>query len=317
VTTNKNILGVLVQVVTLGTLWQVIVLLRDKTQPKRKRRLLAQGILLYFGLSLLMTAHSATCEACFALGAGLMLLIARPFFAARPAAVHALVLTMVLAGGLTLLFGGQAEVAESLGRDPSLTGRTELWKQVIPMAPNMISGAGFETFWVGPRVARFYAMRGGLNMTNEAHNGYIEVYLNLGWLGVCLIALILVHGYRKAARAFRRDPALGALLLAYIVTAAIYNITEAGFRMLGLPWLFLLLAIVAASRIISLGRTAPESDRESDRPPGSPGVLDLDDWTGLGDPRAIEKTAALRRTAIRGTREGIVARKGILTVQVG
>ncbi len=44
-------------------------------------------------------------------------------------------------------------------------------------------------------------MIGGLSMTNEAHNGYIEVYLNLGWLGLGLIALILGQGYRRAVRA--------------------------------------------------------------------------------------------------------------------
>ena len=45
-------------------------------------------------------------------------------------------------------------------------------------------------------------------MTNESHNGYIEVYLNLGWLGLGLIALILGQGYRRTVSAFRRDSAL-------------------------------------------------------------------------------------------------------------
>ena len=90
-------------------------------------------------------------------------------------------------------------------------------------------------------------MVGGIAMTNEAHNGYIEVYLNLGWLGLSLIALILGHGYRSAVSVFRRDSALGGLLVAYVVTAATFNISEAGFRMLSVEWFFLLLSIVAAS----------------------------------------------------------------------
>jgi O-antigen ligase len=272
VTTNKNALGVLAFVVALGTLWQVVELLRDKKQPNRTRRLLAQGTLLYFGISLLFTAHSATSGASFALGAGLMLAIALRFFRARPAAVHALVLAVLLAGSLTVLLGGQAEAMNAMGRNADLTGRTEIWEMVIPMVPNSIGGAGFETFWCGPRVARFYAMHGGLNMTNEAHNGYIEVYLNLGWLGVGLIALILGQGYRRTVSAFRRDSALGALLVAYVVTAVAYNIGEAGFRMLSLSWFFLLLSIVAASRVISLGETEPEWGGElGERPPGQLG----------------------------------------------
>ncbi len=136
-----------------------------------------------------------------------MLAISLPLFRRRPAAVHALVLAIVLVGGLTELLGGRAAVTRALGRKPDFTGRTEIWRIVIPMAPNPIGGAGFETFWVGPRVAEIYTMVGGLQMTNESHNGYIEVYLNLGCLGVGLIALILGQGYRRAVSAFRRDSA--------------------------------------------------------------------------------------------------------------
>ncbi len=268
VTTNKNSLGVLAYVVTLGALWQVLSLLRDKNLPNRRRHLLAQGTLLAFGVDVLFTAHSATSGASFLLGAGLMLVLALQFFRARPRAVHALVLTLLLVGGLAMLLGGEADVTRALGRKPDLTGRTEIWRMLIPMCPNSIGGAGFETFWCGPRVAKFYAMHGGISMTNEAHNGYVEMYLNLGWIGVGLIALILVQGYRRAVHAFRRDPALGALLVAYVVSAVTYNIGEAGFRMLGPAWFFLLLAIVAANRAINFAGTASDPYQEfAERPP--------------------------------------------------
>ena len=259
VTTNKNSLGVLVFVVALGTLWQVIELLRDRKQPNRSRRLLAQCTLLAFGIELLFTAHSATSGASFTLGAGLMLALALPFFRARPAAVHALVLAVLLAGILAVLLGGQAEAVKAMGRKPDLTGRTEIWRMVIPMVPNAIVGSGFETFWCGARVAKFYAIHGGISMTNEAHNGYIEVYLNLGWLGVGLIALILGHGYRRTVSAFRRDRSLGALLVAYVVAAVAYNIGEAGFRMLSLSWFFLLLSVMAASLATGVAQRARRS----------------------------------------------------------
>ena len=76
----------------------------------------------------------------------------------------------------------------------------------------------------------------------SAHNGYIEVYLDLGWIGVCLIALILISGYRRAIKAFQRDRELGSLFLAYVATATIYSITEAGFRVLTASWIFLLVS---------------------------------------------------------------------------
>jgi exopolysaccharide production protein ExoQ len=247
VTTNKNMLGVSIFVLALGALWQVLRVLHDKTQPNRARHLLAQGSMLSFGIALLFMAHSATSGACFALGAGLMLASALPLIRRRPAAVHVLVFAVVLCGGLTVLLGGQGEAAKAMGRQSDLTGRTGIWEFLIPMGPNPIVGAGFETFWYGPRVQTVSLQYPDLN---EAHNGYIEVYLNLGLFGVGLIALILAQGYRNAVAAFRRDPAFGSLLTAYIVTAATYSITEAGFRILDPMWFFLLLSIVTASHVI-------------------------------------------------------------------
>jgi len=256
VTTNKNVLGNLGFVVALASLWQALSLVHNRKARNRGRRLLAHGTLIAFAIPLLSTAHCATAIACFALGVGLMLATSLPLFRYRPAAVNALILAIALGGGLILLLGGRAAITEALGRKPDLTGRTEIWAIVIPMAPNPIGGAGFETFWIGPRVKEIYSKVGGLLPTNEAHNGYVETYLNLGWVGLCLIALILGHGYRRVLSVVRRDGALGALLITYVVTAVAFNISEAGFRMLGLEWFILLLSIVAASRVGGLGRCA-------------------------------------------------------------
>lgn len=294
VTTNKNTLGALVYVITLGTLWQVLRLVRDPAHPRCWRRLLAQVTLLVFGVDLLLSAHSATSSSSFVLGAGLMLAFALPFFRSRPAAVHALILVILLAGGLATLLGLKNEALQAMGRNPDLTGRTEIWTQVIPMVPNVMVGAGFETFWCGPRVARFYEMHGGISMTNEAHNGYIEMYLNLGFLGLGLIALILLQGYRSAVRAFRLDPTLGALLVAYVVTAVTYSIGEAGFRILSLSWFFLLLAIAAASHVIAVGESVSHSMQNSRRPPN---------WDGL-HPAWGESALVKDRIAIQGTFHG-------------
>jgi O-antigen ligase len=249
VTSNKNMLGVLVFVLALGALWQILCLLRANGQPNRTRRLVAQCTLLAVGIYLLRTANSATSVASFALGAGLMLIIARPVFRARPAAVHGLTLILLLAASLTVLLGGKDEVAEALGRNPTLTGRTEIWSDLIQMARDPIGGTGFETFWLAPRVEEFYRIYGGISRTIEAHNGYIEVYLNLGVIGVGLVALIIVHGYYKTVTAFRGDSGVAALLVAYVVALAAYNIGEAGFRMMSLSWFFLLLSVVTASRV--------------------------------------------------------------------
>jgi len=247
VTTNKTTLGVLVYVITLGTVWQVLSLWLDKNQPHRARRLLAQGTLLYLGISLVYTAHSATSTVATALGAALMLATVVPPTRRHPAAVHVFVFVILLGGGLITFVGGSGQIAQAMGRNSDFNGRTEVWDVVVPMVTNKLGGAGFETFWVGPRVLAVADVFH--SFTNESHNGYIETYVNLGWIGISLIALILVRGYFWTAGAFRRDPALGALLVAFVVTAAIYNITEAGFRMLGPGWFFLLFSVVAARSV--------------------------------------------------------------------
>jgi len=249
VTTNKNTLGVVALVLSLGALWGVKTVLAAKDEPARRRHLLAWSVFLGFGLIVLSMAHSSTSLACFALGSLLMLASGLPVIRCRPGAVHALVLSIMLVGVLTMLFGGDATVVHALGRETDFTGRTEIWAAVIPACPNRLIGAGYESFWIGPWLTQVYSNLSRYMHVNEAHNGYIEVYLNLGWLGLILISTILIGGYRRAVAAFRRDPGLGGLALALIAASAVYSITEAGFRNLDPVWIALLLAIVAASVI--------------------------------------------------------------------
>jgi exopolysaccharide production protein ExoQ len=255
VTTNKNVLGVILLVISLGTLWQVITILRAKGQADRRRHLLAQGLLLALGILLLQMAHSATSIACFMLGGGLILATNLRAFRGRPARVQALCLAVVLAGAFTFLFTGQSDVANTLGRDSNLSGRTEIWAVLIPTVPSSIVGAGFESYWISPSIEivwKTLLAKGWWHpevLVTEAHNGYIEVFLNLGWVGVGLISFILISGYRRAIAAIRLNPSVGGLALAYIIAAAVYSITEAGFRSPDPIWIFLLLAIVSATGV--------------------------------------------------------------------
>ena len=252
VTTDKNLLGVTAYLLSLAALWQILRLWRNASLPNRNRQLVAQCAVLGFGVWDLFTANSATSESCLMLGAFLMLVTTSRKLRGRPAAVHGLLLALVLVGGLVKVTGADEAVFHLLGRKADLTGRaSEIWPLLIPMAPNALVGAGFESFWLGPRLQKVWDAFPNLYVS-EAHNGYIEVYLQLGAAGIVLILVILVHGYRSAVSAFRIDPDTGSLMLAYVVTAAIYSYTEAGFRMLFFQWMFLILAIFAASRVLKL-----------------------------------------------------------------
>ncbi len=252
VTTNKNILGISTFVLAVGALWQVFRLWKDPILPDRSRQLVAQCTQLGFGIWLLSAANSATSTFCFILAALLMLLTGLRRIRGRPAAVHTLVLTLVLLGALIKLTGADVAVVEAMGRNADLTGRaSDIWPLLIPMAPNALVGAGFESFWLGPRLLGLWNAFPNLYL-NEAHNGYLEVYLNLGAIGVSLIILMLVHGYRRSVDGIRIDPSSASLMMAYVLSAVMYSYTEAGFRPLSLAWSFLLLAIIWASRISEL-----------------------------------------------------------------
>jgi hypothetical protein len=65
--------------------------------------------------------------------------------------------------------------------------------------------------------------------------------LNLGWIGVGLLATLIVTGYRAVMTTFRRDPGARGIRLALFVVAVIYSLTEAGFRENSLVWIFFLM----------------------------------------------------------------------------
>src|SRR5439155_9069149 len=105
---------------------------------------------------------------------------------------------------LVLAFGFgidiNAELAQSVGRDPTLTGRTNIWNAVLSTHTNPILGTGYESFWLGRRLNEVWRQAGA--GINEAHNGYLEVYLNLGLIGLFLLVVFLVASYRTICRRF-------------------------------------------------------------------------------------------------------------------
>jgi hypothetical protein len=131
----------------------------------------------------------------------------------------------------------------SMGRNTTLTGRTELWDDLLRMVKDPWLGEGFESFFLGDRLQYLWAKYWW--HPNEAHSGYLETYLTLGRLGLGLLALLMVTGYRNAIKAYRSDPLSGSLRLAIVIIAPIYNYTEAAFKVMNPVWILFLLAVTA------------------------------------------------------------------------
>ena len=242
VTTDKNGLGMICLIFGLGTVWNFMEIYKGQKGRQRTRPLIAQGILVLTMVWLLWESNSMTSISCFVLAGGLMVAIGR-WPTARKPAVTSLLVVIVIGVSAFVLFGGAGSVLALLGRNPTLTGRTEVWQIVLPLATNPVFGTGYESFWLGERLAKIGAMTS--NGINEAHNGYLEIYLNLGWMGLALLAFVAITGYRKVLRVIRQDLVMGKLMLAYFVLAFIYNFTEAAFKMTSPVWIFFLMAVMA------------------------------------------------------------------------
>lgn len=275
VTTNKNTLGLTVLLCGLGAVWRLLEEFRVGEKKDRRRHLIAQGVLLGMTLWLLKIAHSATSVVCFILGSALLVICCFLVKGRKLTLVHLSTLAAVTFPIFALFFNAGGEAVEALGRNSTLTGRTEIWKLVLGMAKNPVFGTGYESFWLGDRLQKLWHYY--WFPINEAHNGYIEVYLNLGWIGLALLALFFITGYRNAVATLRRDRGAGGLRLGFIVIAFVYSLTEAGFRMLSPAWIFFLLASSAVPEVLAQENATPvlasagqcESEQEKERIPAS------------------------------------------------
>lgn len=250
VTTDKNTLGEICVIFGLASLWCFLAAWRDRERPGRSQCLLAHAAMVWIVGWLLYMCNSMTSISSIIMIGLVLILLGRPGHPASGARVHLLVAAVVTLSVVALFFDPGGDMIKALGRNPTLTGRTDIWHDVLLIHNNPLIGAGYESFWLGHRLIRIRELAGFA--INEAHNGYLEVYLNLGWIGLSLLALVIVTGYYKVVSALRSNPAAGGLSLALLLAAAFHSITEAGFRMQTLSWIFFLWAILAASETVLL-----------------------------------------------------------------
>jgi O-antigen ligase len=185
-------------------------------------------------------ANSMTSIGCLVFGTGLMVMTSFRFIAYKRYLVHMMAIAVISAACVPLFMEAAGGVLNAVGRDPTLTQRTELWGDVFVLNPNALLGAGFESFWMGPRLAKLwvkYQWR-----PNESHNGYLEVYLNLGFVGIALLATVVGRGYSRAVTMLRVDPELGRFKVACVVVGLVYSLTEAAFRLMHPMWMSTLMA---------------------------------------------------------------------------
>jgi O-antigen ligase len=110
-----------------------------------------------------------------------------------------------------------------LGKDPTLSMRTEIWDYVwTEIEKKIFLGYGYGTYWImGSTVINEFAAIFGGFMINQAHNGYLEIMLQLGLIGITLFAIIVIL---LIYRIFKLESNLSLLV---IISVLILDYTEA------------------------------------------------------------------------------------------
>lgn len=239
VTTFKNLLGMLLLVCGISSLWSFQWAYEDAAMPRRGKHMLAHGLMVLVAVALLLKCDSMTSFSCFLLSAGVMAMSTQPWTLRRPGRVHLVVATgLVIPLFALFIDSGMVHV---LHRKPNLTDRTSIWHAVLALHTNPFVGTGYESFWMGDRLQSVWDL--SVRGIAEAHNGYLEIYINLGWMGVLFLGAMILAAYPKIMVTLRRIPVLGRLALGYFVAGLIYDLTEAGFRMMNPIWTAFLLGV--------------------------------------------------------------------------
>jgi O-antigen ligase len=153
-----------------------------------------------------------------------------------------------LAAGAIVFTGiGMEGLFDLIGKDSSLTGRTFIWEgvwQIIAGRP--LLGHGYSAFWLeNSRNVRALAELVAWDVPN-AHSGYLEVLLQLGWVGMALVSLMGVATLALALRAMLRGQvALGLWVVLVLGVVGVLNRTESVLLNPDFPMLFWLLALLA------------------------------------------------------------------------
>lgn len=141
-----------------------------------------------------------------------------------------------------------------VGRSPTLTGRTELWEVAYAaIRKKPLMGWSFDSLQSlgGAGSSRIY----------QFHNGYLDVLVRGGWLGLSLVIWLVVLAARRLVRVVTVSTRIWAPLAMLFIVVLLHNITEASLvQSPGALWLLFTLLIFLLPVLASLSSpNAPSS----------------------------------------------------------
>jgi exopolysaccharide production protein ExoQ len=139
------------------------------------------------------------------------------------------------------------------GKDMTFSNRSVIWdiiKEHIQFSPFL--GSGYGAYWIGTvPTSPSYTFVGRMYFyPNEAHNGYLEMVNDLGFVGLIVLLGYLIWYLRQALGLLRFDRNQAALYLAVFFQQAIINLSESCWLVVnaGLSFTVMTFATIALAR---------------------------------------------------------------------
>ena len=190
-----------------------------------RRRFIWMGLaVLCTALILLSTSKTALLAWLLGTGGAIGIALCRKGFG-----FATLMLFLALTGGALfslILAIAPLEFLELLGRDATLTGRTDIWMILSrQIAEDPWLGYGYKAFWSVEEGPVYWVRAGTSWPVPTAHNGWIEVALAIGIPGMLMMAVVFLSAaVRAIGRLFRGTEAYWAL--PYIALIAVVSVSE-------------------------------------------------------------------------------------------
>jgi O-antigen ligase len=161
---------------------------------------------------------------------------------------------------------------EALGRDMTFSGRTTIWTHAIHagMEHSML-GAGFRSFWTPEGASYVYARLWGV--IGNGHNGYLDVWLELGFIGLGIFLVMFFTGLSRAySRLIRSDDIAGLFYALIMIYALIYSFTEKFLlEQSELTWMLIMVTLIYLTprRVRLIRRSAIPAPARGSPPSGN------------------------------------------------
>lgn len=154
------------------------------------------------GVCVIVGTLSQSATSSLAIAAGLTLFLIGALYLADPAKrTLAVAILVVLGIGATLVALNWTLLLSLLGRDATLTGRTEVWEYALEAIQDRpLSGWGYLGFWtpMNPRAAEIYRQLGW--PVPNAHNAVLEISIQIGLVGLAVYTALFARFFSAALR---------------------------------------------------------------------------------------------------------------------